>query len=396
MAVEKDIVPGLAIEGFPSISLQQLIDFLSKASVAENKALIIHDYSTPDVASNPRYARFLWHNLNDHTLNYYNGASWVALSLGSITVVAQINDNTITLAKLAQGEGNLGDVLRKDPSTGTVKWMAPVTLFTTNIVPLNAIDHSGASDRPFLRYLNGSVIWDTVTNVKAELGIGAGVPTPNLNPAIFRVPKGSFAYAWVSDNAFFNSIADAIIPVSKISNSGSNGQVIKLVSGKAAWADNVTQQLRLVTYDFYYDDGSGPGFPYQTGDITRAVSTAYHGFYDFNLTDAAADIPKLVQVMIVFDTDTADYLTGEEIPIENLMIGQDPVEWIVEPMQWRVAHSWVQKISALLYRVHFTIQNHKQAINYYYRLLSRTDATGTKGFSVMSPANCHIRFKIYY
>lgn len=327
MSLETDFIYGLALEGLASITQQNLIDFLVKAQASETKALIIHSNDTPDVASNPRYARYIWHKLTDHTLNYYNGSSWVVLSLGSVTVTAQINDGTITLSKLSLGEGRPGDVLRKDPNTSTPSWMAVSTLFTLNIVPLLALDHSTATDRSFLRVINGSVTWDTIANVKAELGIGNALPTPNVAPSILRCPSGT-TIQWQGDSAFFSGLANGIIPPVKLNASGaSNGQVLTLVGGAPAWVSPAAGNgWRVQSKDIPFSVSNNIAtFPCQNviaATPPGPVDTSFYYEDYFIVNNLITDVPKFWRAVIRFQAPEGFWKSGEEIPLECLSLRQ--------------------------------------------------------------------------
>lgn len=116
MAVDFDFIAGIDPTALSEITGAQLKQLVDAAEPADYKGMIIAQAPTPDVANNPRYAKFLWLDLNGilndgnapYTLKYYNPdtPAWEPINLGLLSIDgANIDSETIDPVDALNGEG---------------------------------------------------------------------------------------------------------------------------------------------------------------------------------------------------------------------------------------------------------------------------------------------------
>ena len=102
MAIDFDFIAGIDPTALSEITGAQLKQLVDAAEPADYKGMIIAQAPTPDVANNPRYAKFLWLDLNGilsdgnapYTLKYYNPdtPAWEPINLGLLSIDGAIID----------------------------------------------------------------------------------------------------------------------------------------------------------------------------------------------------------------------------------------------------------------------------------------------------------------
>jgi len=116
MAVDFDFIAGIDPTALSEITGAQLKQLVDAAEPADYKGMIIAQAPTPDVANNPRYAKFLWLDLNGilndgnapYTLKYYNPdtPAWEPINLGLLSIDgANIDSGTVDPVDALSGEG---------------------------------------------------------------------------------------------------------------------------------------------------------------------------------------------------------------------------------------------------------------------------------------------------
>jgi hypothetical protein len=85
MALEYDFSSGFDFSSLSSITGSQLMQSINQLAPLSSKGLVIYGSSAPDVASNARYARYLWIDTSaaPYVVKYYNGAAWVSITIGA-------------------------------------------------------------------------------------------------------------------------------------------------------------------------------------------------------------------------------------------------------------------------------------------------------------------------
>ena len=109
-AAEYDLIKGIDMTGSTSVTATKLNQLVDNGTAAGGKGMLIYASSTPDIANNPRYSRFIWLNTNyDPPIPFAyktNGAYWTnitaisSIAAGSV-VEASIAANAVTTTKIA-------------------------------------------------------------------------------------------------------------------------------------------------------------------------------------------------------------------------------------------------------------------------------------------------------
>ena len=114
MASRNFLVEGLDLTGLPSDASNAQINQSIRESVpATDLGWHIKSETTPDVATHPEYATFLWTKPSTDETKYWNGTSWQLIRTQAI-----IADATITIAKLIATGGAAGDIIQVNGSNG--------------------------------------------------------------------------------------------------------------------------------------------------------------------------------------------------------------------------------------------------------------------------------------
>lgn len=310
MSVEKDFDGGIVIEGLASISQQQLVDYVTGAKPTTNKALVISDSTAPDVASNPRFSRYLWFDTANNLLKYYNGSSWVGISVGNITTTGQIADNIVTIAKLKQDEGSNGTILHKHASTGAVEWITLTSLLTPGVIPVSALAVGGAGDGSFLRYKGSAVGWDASATVAAE--VAASITSYDIhklsgrtNDSLLSV-DGAGVISFKDVQTWFNDLLPGTIPLAALDTFGAtDGQVATYFSGNVIWKTPASIFTKSYQGDDTYLNTGNTIF----AQGVEGIRTFVHGL---------GTTPTLIRATLVCHTAdvTNGYSIGDEINVE--------------------------------------------------------------------------------
>lgn len=192
MAVDFDFIAGIDPTALSEITGAQLKQLVDAAEPADYKGMIIAQAPTPDVANNPRYAKFLWLDLNGilndgnapYTLKYYNPdtPAWEPINLGLLSIDgANIDSETIDPVDALNGEG-LADGLIL--ITNAESW-ALITLadaIADKSITLAKLEDGGAVKDVMM--WNGSA-WAITQISYGDIQVSDGqIPTEKLGQAI--------------------------------------------------------------------------------------------------------------------------------------------------------------------------------------------------------------------
>lgn len=302
MAAENDIVSGLDISSLASVSQTQLLQMINQAAPLVNRGGIIFmsgaAAALPDIAANPRFSRYIWLDTQTDppTPKIYNAGAgtWGSLVVGagSITNAEISAAAAIAITKLAFGTARY--IVRTNAAGNALEFVNPNSIFTTNDVPLSALDSSAAA------------AGKTYLQRNASSGITSFQPV-----------------------AFADFAAGDLIAVNKITP-GTNGYVLGTVAGAVTWA---TIESLITTLD--YTKITGATGAYQVirrnagntanewasipfARYTRALSAAtlMAAGATQNIAHGGGGTvrPIFVQLFLLNEIADLSYLVGDEVP----------------------------------------------------------------------------------
>lgn len=116
MATQRDFKSGVDPTGINQLNSSILLQMINMMLVRDYIGMVYYGPNEPDVANNPRYARFLWIDSDSESLSIYKyvGGVWVNIFTfedGSIDGSA-LMDGTVTAVKLSVGTDNALKFLR--------------------------------------------------------------------------------------------------------------------------------------------------------------------------------------------------------------------------------------------------------------------------------------------
>jgi len=309
MAVENDILTGLDISALTSVEQSQLLQMINQAAPLVNKGLIISQSTTPDIANNARYSRYIWLDTttNPPTPKIYDGAVWQSLILadGSITNVKVNAAAAIAITKLAFGTARY--IVRTNGAGNALEFCNPNALFTNNDVPVTAIDITGApaTVRSYLQRDAGGAItaWKQIAFTDFAAGDLIGVNKINssgVNNQVLATVTGVTTWA-----DLVSLIADNTIGAAKLTGAANALQTIRRNSTNTAneWATPILSKEFIVT-------SNDLGTDFNLGAPRRQVYA--HGL---------GAIPKLVRGVLICSTGELGYSINDEVDIDALYKG---------------------------------------------------------------------------
>lgn len=139
-AADPDLVKGVDFTGSSSVTAARLNQLVDNAYVGPYRGLVIYTNGTPDVATIPKYARYLWLDSSvmpptPKVWNTNSGGFWT-----NVTAIATIADYSVTTSKIATNavttvaiaDANVTGAKILDGTISGAK-IATATITTTNI-----------------------------------------------------------------------------------------------------------------------------------------------------------------------------------------------------------------------------------------------------------------------
>jgi len=192
MALEFDFVAGVDPTSLSEITGAQLKQLVDAAVPVSDKGLIIAQTDTPDVANNPRYAAFLWLDLNGiladgnapYTLKYYNAATpaWEPVNLGLVSIDgANIISSSIDPVDALDATG-LDDGLILVTNAEAWALSTLIDAIANGSITLGKLQ-AGTTDKDVMMW-NGSA-WAITQISYTDISVADGqIPTEKLEQAI--------------------------------------------------------------------------------------------------------------------------------------------------------------------------------------------------------------------
>lgn len=206
MPAQNDLVPGIEF-GSCINSAAELEQLVSGATPQTYIAFLYTSNAAPDVASNARYARYLWLDTNSAppAIKYYDGASWVLWRFPDNSLPGSVlADGSVSLVKLSPGSGNANRVVRVNGAGTEIIFDDPLNLYGSNVFPI--IKLVKGSDGTLLVTEGGAISWTAaVAWLQGKLAAVADstIPVAKLAPgaehAILKSVGSSPVPQWVID-----------------------------------------------------------------------------------------------------------------------------------------------------------------------------------------------------
>jgi len=304
MSSQYDLEPGLNISALSSATAAQLMQLISQAAPLANIGGILFQSSTPDVASNPRFARYIWlDSTTDPAIaKYYNAetTSWTAISVaaGSLTN-AEINASAaIAVTKLAFGTARY--VLRTNAAGTANEFVTPASILNSDELPVVKLTSNGGTDG-YLKTVSGVTQW--VSNATERTAIQNGLSA---------VPVTALAAG--SNNTLLGTNSSGVVGFAAIGSLLANNAIgLNLLAAGGAAAN-----------DILMFDGSNwikttPGISLSSASINggsmsaNGISTTVHTF-----AHGLGAIPKNIYAVLV-NTSSAEagYATNDEVSVHS-------------------------------------------------------------------------------
>lgn len=255
MAVDFDFIAGIDPTALSEITGAQLKQLVDAAEPADYKGMIIAQAPTPDVANNPRYAKFLWLDLNGilndgnapYTLKYYNPdtPAWEPINLGLLSIDgANIDSGTVDPVDALNGEGlDDGLILITNAEAWTLTTLADA--IADKSITLAKLEDGGAVKDVMM--WNGSA-WAITQISYGDIQISDGqIPTEKLGQAISSAyllapdPADGLKTKWfpitdiITRNFILYPFASEPFPWTYIAKAGAN-QIPVMDPGGNVWA----------------------------------------------------------------------------------------------------------------------------------------------------------------
>jgi hypothetical protein len=196
MSAQFDVIAGLDISSLSSVTQAQLMQMVNQIAPLANIGGVIYGATTPDIANNPRFSRYLWIDSStigastQATPKYYNttNSAWEAVTVAPATVGdAELEAHVDALTHMfdaATADGTLADqVLVYDALGQFITQKTRAQFMTGFTFSLTSISLSGSSvgTLNYLKNLAGTVAWggidftvDTVAGRLPLANIAAG------------------------------------------------------------------------------------------------------------------------------------------------------------------------------------------------------------------------------
>lgn len=155
MAAQFDLIPGFDISSLSSVTQTQEMAIVGGAAPYPNIGFILYGATSPDVANNARFARYLWIDtsggLGAIALKYYDGAVWAAVPLGAVSSLSQISNNLITIGKLSVAGGGALKLVRVNAANTAFEYINFSDLLTAGAITFSSLETTGHGANYFLK-----------------------------------------------------------------------------------------------------------------------------------------------------------------------------------------------------------------------------------------------------
>lgn len=304
MSAQYDFDPGLNISALGSATAAQLMQLVSQAAPLVNIGGIIFQSTTPDVASNPRFARYIWlDSTTDPAVpKYYNAGttSWTAVSVAALSITnAEISASAaIAVTKLAFGTARY--VLRTNAAGTANEFVAPTSIFNSDELAAVKVTSNGGTDG-YLKSVSGVTQW--IANATERAAISASLNS--LAPTVLAAG---------SNNTLMGTDGSGVVKFAAIGSLLANNSIgLGLLAAGGAAANDI------LMYDGTNWVKTTPGISLSSAAINlgvqsaNGINTTVHTF-----AHGLGTIPKHIYAVLV-NTSSAEagYATNDEVAIHS-------------------------------------------------------------------------------
>jgi len=292
MAAQYDFQSGVDLSALSSVTQAQLMQAINQIAPLSNVGGIIAQATAPDIASNARFARYVWIDTSavPYTLKTYQSGAWTASTVGTnaINAATQIVDDTITLAKLKSSGATAAQVLTVNTSK-VVAFTNPADVIPSGTLPVASINAVAPANGSFIRKASGAASWVTYDPTDDVDGLLLEKLETGSANQIIAADSGGTAI-WKSNNDVSSNFLPAGsntvgIKLSKLcNNSATSGQVV------------LSNGSNLIVSSPYYDIFSTNATVVSPSNLDTA---GWHGA----VAHGRAGVPKLIKLMLRCNDD---------------------------------------------------------------------------------------------
>lgn len=229
MSAQYDLEPGLNISALSSATAAQLMQLISQAAPLVNIGGIIFQSTTPDVASNSRFARYIWLDSSSDPAvpKYYNAGttSWTAVAVAALSITnAEISASAaIAVTKLANGTARY--ILRTNAAGTANEFVAPTAILNSDELAVVKLTSNGGTDG-YLKSVSGVTQW--IANATERAAIAASLNS--LSPTVLAAG---------TNNTLLGTNSSGVVAFDSPANLLSNGSIglALLAAGGASLGD---------------------------------------------------------------------------------------------------------------------------------------------------------------
>lgn len=306
MASQYDFEPGLNISALSSATAAQLMQLISQAAPLSNIGGIIFQSTTPDVASNPRFARYIWldSTTDPAVAKYYNAGttSWTAVSVsaGSITNSEISASAAIAVTKLAAGTARY--ILRTNAGGTANEFVAPTGIFNSDELAVVKLTSNGGTDG-YLKSVSGVTQW--IANATERAAIAASLNS--LDPTVLAAG---------SNNTLLGTNGSGVVEFATIGNLLTNNAIglNLLAAGGASNKD----ALKFDGSNWVKQTPNVDFFSTAEVSTTGKLSASTAAVILHTIAHGLGATPKQVRVVLVCTTTDLGWSAGDEVDIYSV------------------------------------------------------------------------------
>ncbi len=303
MAAQYDFEPGLNISALSSATAAQLMQLISQAAPLANIGGIIFQSTTPDVASNPRFARYIWlDSTTDPAVpKYYNAGttSWTAVAVAALSITnAEISASAaIAVTKLAYGTARY--VLRTNAAGTANEFVTPASILNSDELPVVKLTSNGGTDG-YLKTVSGVTQW--VSNATERTAI---------QNALSAVPVTALAAG--SNNTLLGTNGSGVVGFAAIGSLLANNAIgLNLLAAGGASANDA---LKFDGSNWVKQTPNVNFFSSAEVSTTGKLSSSTAAVILHTIAHGLGATPKQVRVVLVCTTTDLGWAVGDEVDL---------------------------------------------------------------------------------
>lgn len=308
MAAQFDLIAGLDLSALSSVTQAQLMQAINQIAPLSNIGGILFQSTTPDVAGNPRFARYVWMDSSSDPAvpKYYNSGAgtWSAVSVSALSITdAQISASAaIAVSKLAPGTARY--VLRTNAAGTSPEYVTPSSILNSDELAVIKLTSNGGTSA-YLKSSAGVTQWVSEATERAAIaaalsGLNPTVLTPGSNNTLLGT-NGSGVVGFAAINSL---LANNAVGLNLLAAGGAAASDVLKFDG-SNWV-KITPGLRV--FDSHAANAGITTPATGTGLLSGAAHSFAHGL---------ASIPRSFRV-VAYNTNAvaeAGYNQNDEVDI---------------------------------------------------------------------------------